>query len=183
MKKVSMMLVFVMVLTISSAAVFADEPENAFVNFGVPGVGGALNHVIIPNDVAIAEGGIVNFAIVSGVGPDATGGAGFHQVTVYRVADKTRLSKIAAQINAGSDYDILDKDGDLVLHVTAGSARVDSDPSGLRIFIEAQASSTPRIVGVYFPDPGTYLVICNVRAHLDDRMIALVTVEKDRQKR
>jgi len=33
-------------------------------------------------------------------------------------------------------------------------------------------------VGVFFPEPGTYLVICNVRDHLDEGMIAIVKVTK-----
>jgi plastocyanin len=179
MKRLAMaMMVLVMAVMLISAPAWAKNPENAFVNFGVPGAAGALNHMIVPDDVTISSGGIVNFAIVSGVGPGATDGAGFHQVTVYRVAEGTKLSSIAAQIRPGANYNIVDKDGALVLQVTAGSPRVDSDPSGLRVFIEAEPSSTPRTVGVYFADPGTYLVICNVRAHLDDGMIAIVTVKK-----
>jgi plastocyanin len=178
MKRLAMaMMVLVMAVMLTSAPAWAKNPENAFVNFGIPGTSGALNHMIVPDDITISSGGIVNFAIVSGVGPGATGGAGFHQVTVYRVADGTKLSSIAAQIMPGSNYNIVDKNGALVLQVTAGNPLVDSNPSGLRIFIEAAASSTPRTVGVYFEDPGTYLVICNVRPHLDDGMIAIVTVK------
>ena len=65
--------------------------------------------MIVPDDITISSGGIVNFAIVSGMGPGATGGAGFHQVTVYRVADGTKLSSIAAQIMPGSNYNIVEK--------------------------------------------------------------------------
>jgi plastocyanin len=176
MKRLAMaMMVLVMAVMLISAPAWAKNPENAFVNFGIPGTSGALNHMIVPDDIRISSGGIVNFAIVSGA--DAMSGAGFHQVTVYRVADGTKLSSIAAQIMPGSNYNIVDKDGTLVLQVTAGSPLVDSDPSGLRVFIEAEASSTPRTAGVYFADPGTYLVICNVRPHLDDGMIAIVTVK------
>jgi plastocyanin len=177
MKRLAMaMMVLVMAVMLTSAPAWAKNPENAFVNFGIPGTSGALNHMIVPDDIKISSGGIVNFAIVSGA--DAMSGAGFHQVTVYRVADGTRLSSIAAQIMPGSNYNIVDKDGVLVLQVTAGNPLVDSNPSGLRKFIEAAASSTPRIVGVHFEDPGTYLVICNVRPHLDDGMIAIVTVKR-----
>lgn len=178
MKRLALaMMVLLAAVMLTSAPAWTKNPENALVNFGVPGTSGALNHMIVPNDVTISSGGIVNFAIVSGVGPGATGGAGLHQVTVYRVADGTKLSVIAAQI-APPTYSIVDKNGALVLQVTAGSPRVNSDPTGLRLFIEAAADTTPRTVGVYFPNPGTYLVICNVTAHLNDGMIAIVTVKK-----
>jgi hypothetical protein len=75
----------------------------AFVNFGVPSTGGELNHMAVPNKITIVEGGIVNFVIASGNNPasPATGGGGFHQITVYKVAKNTKLDFIEAQIKKG----------------------------------------------------------------------------------
>ena len=73
MKRLALaMMVLLAAVMLTSAPAWTKNPENAFVNFGVPGTSGALNHMIVPNDVTISSGGIVNFAIVSGVGPGAS---------------------------------------------------------------------------------------------------------------
>ena len=145
--------------------------ENAVVNFGVPTVGGAENHRIVPDEIRIADDGIVNFIV-----------SGFHQVTVYSVSRNTRLRDLAEQIVPGQDYVVTDRAGTTILDTAQRSAAnpisIDSDPNGRRLFIEAAASGTARTIGVYFPEPGTYLVICAVKGHLDDAMIALVTVSR-----
>ena len=107
MKRLVMItLAIVLLFGISSTDVYAGAPENAFVNFGVPGTGGATNHKFVPEEIKISAGGIVNFAIVSGVGPGSTGGGGFHQLAVYEVDEDTELDEIADQIFEDEDYDI-----------------------------------------------------------------------------
>ena len=77
MKRLALaMMVLLAAGMLTSAPAWTKNPEYAFVNFGVPGTSGALNHMIVPNDVTISSGGIVNFAIVSGVGPGAPWGDG-----------------------------------------------------------------------------------------------------------
>jgi hypothetical protein len=167
----------VVAVSMPTSHAWAYAPENVLLNFGVPGASGELNHQIVPNQTTISQDGIVNFAVVSGATGAADGG-GFHQIAVYKVSKNTTVDDILGQIQPGTSYQVFDKAGTHVLSVTAGAPRVDSDPSGLRVFIEAAASSTPRLVGVFFDEPGTYLVICNVTGHFDDGMIAIVTVKK-----
>ena len=59
----------------------------------MPTTSGVTNHMIVPDDIKLSVGGIANFI-----------GSGFHFVTVYRVADKTRLSDVAPQIMPGQEY-------------------------------------------------------------------------------
>lgn len=161
--------------------------ENAFVNVAVPGLAGAPSHKFVPNEITIRAGGIVNFATVSRATITSTSGP--HPISIYKVAEGTKLADIQAQAAAGSL--ISDKAGKLVLDksVTVDSGLpgpprwVDSDPNGLRIFNETiaipgygESQSTARTVGVYFPGQGTYLVICRVGGHLTDGMAAIVTV-------
>lgn len=164
-------LLFGLLITLFGAtSATAAAPENAVINFGVPTTSGAANHMIVPDDIKLSEGGIANFIV-----------GGFHFVTVYRVADNTRLSDIAGQITPGQDYVLLDKAGSTILDTAQRSAAnpdlIDSNSNGNRLFIEAAASATARIVGVYFAEPGTYLVICGVKGHLDDAMMAVVRVK------
>jgi len=162
----SALVVLALVASTDASAALA---ENAVVNFGVPTVGGAENHRILPDEIRIADDGIVNFIV-----------GGFHQVTVYSVSRNTRLRDLAEQIIPGQDYAVTDRVGATILDTAQRSAAnpilIDSDPNGRRLFIEPAASPAARTVGVYFPEPGTYLVICSVKGHLDDAMIALVTV-------
>ena len=165
-----------LIMLFGAASAKAAAPENAvIINFGVPTEIGAANHEIVPDDIKLSEGGIANFIV-----------SGFHLVTVYRVADNTKLSDVEEQIMPGQDYVLVDKADDTILDTAERSAVnpgvIDSDPNGDRLFIEAGASAAARIVSVHFAEAGTYLVICSVKAHLDDAMIALVTVKNSGKK-
>jgi plastocyanin len=113
---------------------------------------GTDNHHIIPPRIKVKAGGVVNFVV-----------AGFHQVFVYqpgKTADDVIVPDTGTFVNDLDDlfYQGLSPSGD--------------PPQG---FSNAQN----RVESVAFSDPGTYLVICNVRTHFTGGMFAYVIVEDD----
>jgi plastocyanin len=117
--------------------------------------GNVVNHVIIPNTIKTKQGGVVHFLV-----------AGFHQVFVYN--DGTQVGDIAVPmagtfINDLSDllYQGINPAGGPLM--TPGT----TNPS----------NAMNRVESISFAQPGTYLVICNVRAHFNDGMFAFVRVE------
>jgi plastocyanin len=144
--------------TVSFGAWQTDPPLDRFPNFSE---GGSNQHQVIPNQVKIKAGGAVNFI-----------NSGLHQVIVY--GDGTQS-------------------GDIVVNVIESTGPQPPDPAELiddptnRIYRGPDPSQYPRdrIEVVYFPNPGTYLVICGVRNHfVEDGMFGFVTVlpeEKEKQ--
>lgn len=111
---------------------------------------GADNHHVLPPVIKVKAGGVVNFVV-----------AGLHQIFVY---------------SPGKDV------GDVVVPETGmfvddtdglfyeGISPVGDPPQGL-------TNVQNRVEPVAFSDPGTYLVICNVRSHFTGGMYAYVVVE------
>src|SRR5215218_3154783 len=111
-------------------------------------------HHLIPHTVTIAAGGTVNFII-----------SGLHQVIVYD--DGTQPEDINVEETTPSTG------------VPAGVLLID-DPTN-RLYRGPDPSlpnlqPRDRVEVVYFPTPGTYLVICGVRDHfVNDGMFGFVT--------
>ena len=112
---------------------------------------GADNHHIIPPTIKVKAGGVVNFVV-----------AGFHQIFVY---------------SPGKDFfEVVVPDTGMFVNDMDGlfyQGLVPSDPTPPDGFSHAQN----RTESVAFSDPGTYLVICNVRSHFVGGMYAYVQVE------
>src|SRR5262249_10433785 len=113
---------------------------------------GMANHQILPPTIHVAAGGVVNFVV-----------AGFHQIFVY---------------NPGTGHDdivvpptgtFIDDTDNLFYH---GLSPVGPPPTGF-------SNLQNPVESVFFSDPGTYLVICNVRSHFVNGMFALVQVGDD----
>lgn len=159
-------------------AVAIDGPlANATVSFGQWQTDPALNrfpissprerneHQLIPNVVKIKAGGAVNFII-----------GGFHNPIVYDVG--TQPEDIDADMTTPSTG------------VPAGVLLIDDptnriyrglDPSRLHLVdpvpMQPSLGVQDRVEVVYFPHPGTYLVICGVRGHfVNDDMFGFVRV-------
>jgi plastocyanin len=165
-----------------------DAPTNATVSFGAWQTDPPLDrfppalsndrlrneHQLIPGKAKIKPGGSVNFIV-----------SGFHNVIVYD--DGTQPEDIKPDANPNA--------------VTTGPTpappvRVIDDPTH-RIYrgqdpslqpLERASSLKPtpeflqdRVEAVFFPKPGTYLVICGIRDHfVNDGMFGFVEVaEKD----
>lgn len=118
--------------------------------------GNPQNHHVLPRVIEIKAGGVVNFAV-----------AGFHQISIYlpgTTAANILVPASGVYINDPLNLyyqGILPAGGPLGTPVTA-------NPS----------NASNRIESVSFLEPGTYLVICNVRSHFLDGMYAYVKVSR-----
>ena len=116
--------------------------------------GNAVNHHILPHEILVKQGGVVNFVV-----------AGLHQIMVYNPGKRPEHVMVPATgffINDTNNLfyqGIAPAGGPLALPATV-------DPS----------NAVNRVESVSFPSPGTYLVICNVRPHFLDGMFAFVKV-------
>jgi len=120
------------------------------------------NHQLISNDVTIKAGGSVNFII-----------GGFHNPTVY--ADGTQPVDIDANLTTLTTGPT---PAPPVVLINDPTNRIywGLDPS-LQPLDRSGAFLQDRVEVVFFPKPGTYLVICGVRGHfVNDGMFGFVTV-------
>jgi plastocyanin len=137
--------------TVSFGAWQTDPPLDRFPNFS----SGARNqHQLFPQEVTIKAGGAVNFIA-----------SGLHQLIVYGAGTQP------------GDIDVND--------LIESTGPQPPDPVELindetnRIYRGPDPSQYPRdrVEAVFFPNPGTYLVICGVRDHfVEDGMFGFVTV-------
>jgi plastocyanin len=144
-----------LVLSMYAGMAWADpgNKESVTVSFGA-GLntlppGNPANHHIVPPIIKVKAGGVVNFVV-----------AGFHQIFVYlpgRQAEDIFVPASGTFIN------------DLTGVFYQGLSPAGAPPTG---FSNAQN----RVESVSFAEPGTYLVICNVRGHFLNGMIAYVEV-------
>ena len=114
--------------------------------------GGPANQHIMPPTIHVAAGGVVNFVV-----------AGFHQIFVYNQGTAPN-DVVVPQTGT-----FIDDTNNLFYH---GLSPVGPPPAGL-------SNLQNRVESVSFSDPGTYLVICNVRAHFLNGMFAYVQVGDD----
>ena len=124
-------------------------------------------HQLIPSEVTIKAGGAVNFII-----------GGFHQPTVYDAgtlpADiDTNIANTTPSTGIPMGVPLIN---DPINRIYRGQ-----DPSRQPMLTLTPTGpvSQDRVEVVHFPKPGTYLVICGVRAHfVDDGMFGFVKVLK-----
>jgi plastocyanin len=166
-------------------------PVSVTVSFGA-GLNTALagpnvaNDHILPKKIEVKAGGVVNFVV-----------AGFHQVFVYNPGVKPQdVLDNAPAFNPAPppvgdpqsfyiNYGLRDQDDKtIVLYVGANPGAGLTSP-----FPPANALTPPppqpilsntfnRVESVVFPEPGKYLVICNVNPHFRAGMMAWVKVSK-----
>ena len=118
--------------------------------------GNPQNHHVLPRVIEIKAGGVVNFAV-----------AGFHQISVYRPGTTAESIVVPATGPFVNDPVDLYYQG----IVPAGG------PLGTPATVSPSNASN-RVESVSFSEPGTYLVICNVRTHFLDGMYAYVKVSQ-----
>jgi hypothetical protein len=119
------------------------------------------NHHIIPHVIEVKKGGVVHFAV-----------SGFHYILVYVPGVKPADIQVPASGTFIDDFTNLYYKG----IVPAGgppATPATTNPS----------NASNRVESVSFDTPGTYLVICNVRAHFLDGMYAYIKVVDDDDKR
>lgn len=116
--------------------------------------GNAANHHVLPKEIKISRGGVVNFAV-----------AGFHQIMVYQPGT------LPEHIGVPSSGTFINYAPNLFYTGIA--------PAGGPLGTPASANphnGSNRIESVSFPEAGRYLVICNIRGHFLDGMYAFVQV-------
>jgi uncharacterized cupredoxin-like copper-binding protein len=162
MKTWTMTSVCTAALVLSGAAAQADDEKRAPVtaSFGVglntAQPGNSANHHILPQDIHVKTGSVVNFVV-----------AGFHQIYVYQPGVK--LEDIIVPDTGLFVNDHLD-------HLYyPGILPAGGPPPGFPATVNP-SNAVNRVESVAFLEPGVYLVICNVRDHLTDGMWAYVKV-------
>ena len=120
---------------------------------------GFINHAILPDNIKVDEDGVVHFLV-----------AGFHQIIVYNPGKELDDVVVPAAGRFVDDTNDRFYTGIVPATVNPPPLPVTTDPS----------NSQNRVESISFAEPGTYLVICNVRAHFNDGMFAFVKVKKDK---
>ena len=144
------------------SALAQSEGNIATVSFGIglntvvpPPGNGEPNHHVLPQTIRIKQGGVVNFMV-----------AGFHQIVAYTPG--TTLNDIIVPAT-GTFID------DKVNVYYRGILPAGGPPPGIPATANPSNASN-RVESVAFLEPGTYLVICNIRGHFMDGMYAWVVV-------
>ena len=122
--------------------------------------GNAANHHILPREIKVNKAGVVNFVV-----------AGFHQIIVF--APGVVLGQIVVPPAGLFLYESAPPSA-LPVHYL-GIRTTGGPPPG--IAPTSNPSNAPnRVESVSFANPGSYLVICNVRTHFIDGMWATIKV-------
>ena len=151
-----------------SSMVLADENRLSVpVAFGrglnTIGPGNALNHAILPQQIKIDQGGVVHFLV-----------AGSHVVTVYKPGTKPEDIVVPPPPPPFTNAVINDPTNRYYLGIIPPDPP--GEPFGNPPTINP-SNARNRVESVSFAEPGTYLVICNVRNHFLNGMFAFVEVK------
>ena len=142
-----------------------------------------VNHVILPNNIKVDQGGVVHFLV-----------AGFHQVVVYKPGTKPGDIVVPA---AGTFINDANNRFYLGINPSGGPLNTQATPDNPIVpGSDTRSNAQNRVESVGFPasegvspttgailsakaEPGIYLVICNVRGHFLDGMFAFVEVKAE----
>jgi plastocyanin len=155
-----------MIGPISEATVsFGYYPADATVDrMQVAAPGNRNGHVIIPNQVTIRAGGMVNFIV-----------GGNHQIVIYD--DGTQPRDINTNLVLPPPLNTLLDDPNGRVYRGTSPVSVPANFFGPNLPAAAIPAALPdRIEAVSFPKPGAYLVICGVRTHFLGGMYGFVIV-------
>jgi len=183
LSKVCVAILFCSGLTASLAMADEDERLSVSVAFGrrlnTAQVGNVVNHVMLPDDNKVNQGGVVHFLV-----------AGFHQVVVYKPGTKREDIVVPA---AGTFINDLTNQFYLGINPAGGPGNTQATPANpIATGSDTRSNAQNRVESVGFPasvgtgtppsakaEPGVYLVICNVRQHFIDGMFGFVEVKKE----
>ena len=126
--------------------------------------GNRNGHVMIPNQVTIRAGGMVNFIV-----------AGNHQVVVYDDGIQPRDINSNLVLPPPLNNLLDDPRGRIYRGASPSPIPANFFGPGLPA-VDIPAAPSDRCEAVSFPKPGAYLVICNVRTHFIGGMYGYVIV-------
>lgn len=184
LSKMCVVIVFGIGLTASLATADEDERQSVSVVFGrglnTAQAGNTVNHVMLPKDVKVNQGGVVHFLV-----------AGFHQPVVYKPG--TEPTDIQVPM-AGTFINDPNNRFYLGINPAGGPSNTQATPTNPIVTgSDTRSNAQNRVESVGFPasqgvvggtvvsakaEPGVYLVICNVRQHFLDGMFGFVKVKK-----
>jgi hypothetical protein len=116
----------------------------------------AINQVMIPDTVRLKQNGVVHFLV-----------AGFHEIAIYNPG-KT-IDDVA--VLAGETF--ID---DETNRFYKGIVPAGGGPLNLPEKVNP-SNAQNRVESVAFLEPGTYLVICNIRPHFENGMFGFIEVK------
>lgn len=122
--------------------------------------GNVVNHVVIPDRIWVKQDGVVHFLV-----------SGFHQLVVYKPGIEQDDIVVPPAGTFIEDPMSLDPATQFYLGIVPAGG----PPPGLPVTTNPSNASN-RVESVSFAEPGTYLVICNVRGHFRDGMYAYIRV-------
>lgn len=169
---------------LGASLVLADEDNkrsNVPVAFGrglnTAQPGNPVNHVVLPNEIKVKVGGVVDFGI-----------AGFHDIIIFKPGVKLQdlIDAGGGQLPTFPPVFVFPPDPGVALppNLAFLAEKIyyrGINPAGgpaANPPVANPDNSMNRREPVSFVDAGTYLVICNVRPHLLDGMFAYVQVQK-----
>lgn len=169
-------------LTLAAPVALADDNHSSVTaSFGrglnTAQPGNSVNHAILPNRIKVKAGGVVDFGV-----------AGFHDIIIFNpgVTPQDILDAGGGVIPSFPPVFVLPPDPAEPLPPSLASLADKIyyrglNPAGgppLTPVTDNPYNGFNRSEPVAFLEPGTYLVICNVRPHLLDGMFAIVKVTK-----
>jgi len=122
-----------------------------------------VNHAILPKKIKVKQGGGVHFLV-----------AGFHQVVMYHPETK-RDDIVPGSETFINDPTTQDPTTQFYLGINPAGGPPPGTPGTTN-----HSNARNRVESVAFTEPGTYLVICNIRTRFLDGMFAVVKVKEDK---
>jgi hypothetical protein len=131
------------------------------------GPGNKLNHAILPQKIEVDQGGVVHFLV-----------SGSHVVTVYNPGTQPEEIIVPPPPPPFTNAVINDPTNRFYLGILPPDPP--GEPFGTPETINP-SNARNRVESVSFSESGTYLVICNVRAHFLNGMFAFVEVKEEKE--
>jgi hypothetical protein len=123
------------------------------------GPSGPENHHILPAEIKVRQGGVVHFLV-----------SGFHMPVVYEPGTRPEDIVVPASGTFINDPSQAPPDNVFYFGINPQGGPLNTGPTTNPL------NGSNRQESVSFSDIGTYLVICNVRQHFLDGMLAFVKV-------